>query len=171
MKKISVNRVVPLLSVFTMLILMTASSANATTGISDSIKTELRKVSEQLYKDGNQNFIITDAIIDGIILPGQYYKFTYRNEEIRIDDNEVPIPLRAGYLQKMKAFDAVKGSTVYNSMKSCSGVTFAEIFDPNSSFRKETVYTTANPHYKRVDSRPLIALMVKDNIIDSADYL
>ncbi len=54
--------------------------------ISDSLKTQLQRVSSEMCEEGNNNFIVVDAIIDGYISLRAKYSFVYKKDMILIND-------------------------------------------------------------------------------------
>ncbi|HEY9176176.1 MAG TPA: hypothetical protein VIN07_00735, partial [Flavipsychrobacter sp.] len=70
-------------------------------------KKSLQRISEDLYKTGYQGYIIADAVHDGYIEDGEYYKVNYKKDGFFIEGVILPIEVKKRYDDKMEAFIAM----------------------------------------------------------------
>jgi len=61
-------------------------------------------VSRQLYEKGNHNYLLADAVKDGLLQDRKPFSYTYDNSTLKINGKDLPEPYQARYLQKMEAF-------------------------------------------------------------------
>jgi|GEM_PF-3032354 len=122
--------------------LLCTDNSYAATGLSDSMKHELMRVSDIMYRQGDNNFIVVDAIVDGLIPLGVYYKLSYKNSTITINDNDLPANLASSYNDKALRFIIHNGGDGTSSFSvRCDGAKLSDIFDPNSIMRQSWVHS------------------------------
>lgn len=134
---------------------------------SDSIKMELNKVSLQIFVEHNRNFLIVDAILDGLIVIDSPYTFEYDNGKMSINSEPLPAAFKNKYTDKLNAFKAMEQPGQVNTFSMYrSGITLKEIFDPSSIFRKSEseLYKFGN----MPDTKSIKEFFSKGKMIDTA---
>jgi hypothetical protein len=151
---------------FVLLCGCTLTGIQAKAQLRASLKDSLQAVSDEMYAKKNDNFILVDAIKDGILPVGASYSFLYKDGVINFNHKPLTEPLQQRYKQR---FEAILPST--------QGVSFSEsgdtlkldqIFDTTSSFRKNSQSISLNN-----DKRDTIIVshMQRDGLIDTMQKL
>ena len=159
----------------------------------DSLRKELQKVSLQLYKDHNRNFLIVDAILDGLIEtnPNAFssttftsngkstsyidqpdeanqvfsYTFAYQDGAIKINGKYLDDVKNMIYKNKIAFFYSHGTDTMPPSFTLINlFLKLKEIFDPYSSFRKGR--TLNNPN--SFSDRTVVNMLVDDKLLDTS---
>lgn len=130
--------------------------------LSDSLKNELRKVSNTMYSEGNNNFVIVDLIIDRQITPGAHYNFIYKDGVVIINGRKLPKQLNERYADKLKNYVAASNQWSTTGLSwSSHGETLKDIFNAKSNFRKKD---SGNRDLIR---DPLVQMLADDKLIDT----
>jgi len=164
-----------MLPVLIALLLLTGKSY-ANKALSDSMKTEIRKVSAIMYAQGNLNYIDADALCDDIIMPDTWYDIYYHKDgTLTINDKNLPASLKEQYLNKLKIFLAKHN---YNDFSTrCDGMKLADVFNEKSTFRvrdlKLKSYVNKDIAPKETpaaqeNSSLLIDMLTTDHLVDAA---
>src|SRR5689334_8154350 len=66
--------------------------------------TGLAATSKQLYDKGNHNYLLADAMKDGLLQDRTPFSYAYDNGNLKINGKDIPEPYQARYPQKMEAF-------------------------------------------------------------------
>lgn len=72
--------------------------------------TKLNAISRKMFDDGNKNFLLIDAIKDGLLLEKMPYTYEYDNGDISLNGEQLSEPYRSRYAEKMEAFLKKQGS-------------------------------------------------------------
>lgn len=81
------------------------------TGINFLEQQRLAELSEELFRNGHQGFIIAELVRDGYIKKGEKYKVSYKNGKFSIEGKSLPAEVIKNYEAKMAKFTAVHPST------------------------------------------------------------
>ena len=142
--------------------------------VSDSMKTELRKISRTIYDEGNPNYLDIDAVCDDLVLPGQWYHLAYEDGLITINGKEIKVPLNRHYAEKMKYFVARCKNNVDTKFTTTSdGLKLNDVFDEHSVFRQRKLAEYKyyrNSAYNKVRPAPMAKLvkwLVGENLVDT----
>lgn len=184
-----------LLKIIFILILWTGTPIRSYCQNVDSLRKELQKVSLQLYKDHNRNFLIVDAILDGLIKMSPYafssttfscngkstsyidqpsepkqvfsYIFVYQDGAIKISDKPLNDVENMIYFNKIKFFYSHGNDALPHTFTlSNFFLDLKDIFDPSSSFRRGTTLPWGS-----CPDRTIINMLVEDKLLDtSTDY-
>lgn len=66
--------------------------------------TKLNLLSRKMYDAGNKNFLLADAVKDGLLTEEQPYSYEYNDGEVIINGEQLLEPYRSRYAEKMEAF-------------------------------------------------------------------
>lgn len=72
-----------------------------------SAKTDTAKlstISQKMYDEGNKNYLLADAVKDGLIKEGKSYSYAYEKGLIKINGETLTEPYKTQYEEKMEAF-------------------------------------------------------------------
>ena len=136
--------------------------------LSDSLKNELRKVSDEMSENGNQNFLIVDALADTFIhFYSGGYTFYYKHDIVIINYNPLDEPANTRYVNKIKKYLYPESPSSDNStsMSTRLSITFNDVFNPSSTFRKGN--NTNSRIMKIYQDRTVINMLVADNLLDT----
>jgi arsenate reductase-like glutaredoxin family protein len=102
-----------------------------------SLSDKLTEISNKMYQEGNEYFILVDAIKDGIINANEHYNFSYAKGDITFNQQQVDRSLRRAYEKKMTQFLEANGSGS-GTMLSLrgDGIKMDDILNAKSSMRK-----------------------------------
>lgn len=148
-----------------LLLLLPALSSYA---LSDSVKNKLKEVSSIMYRQRNENFVIVDAIIDGLVQLDSAYSCFYDKGDISINDKKLTGALKKKYTDKTRMmYDPNPNKSHSFSMSCSSGVGLNEIFNAASSFRKPLpIFSFEKDDFQPY--RPVVIELVKDRLVDTA---
>lgn len=122
---------------FVIIVFMIKTPAFSQQGISN----RLRSISDSMYAQNNANYIVVDAIADGLIAPAQKYKVDYYNNTIFINDYKLDEAHRETYTKKYSTLLGKIGIGKDGIRFTASdGVSMSDIMNPQSAFRKEKNY-------------------------------
>jgi hypothetical protein len=142
---------------FLMVLLMNAVLTHAQ--LSDSLRNELKKVSDELYGQKNSNFMIVDAILDGQIKSDVHYAFSCDSIVI-INNKHLAPALEKRYIGKLNQMGSPNSKTTRFSREGT--VTLKELFDSSSFFRQSF---DRNPNF--LIRKQLIPLLTEDLLLDT----
>ena len=160
-----------------MILLSVTGQCYANKALSDSMKTEIRKVSAIMYSQGNVNYIDADALCDGLISPAKWYDIYYKDGTLSINDKNLPDALKEQYKAKLNKFLTQYKYGVFSTRS--DGLTLSEVFDEKSMFRVRDLTpkhyvmknTDLGENFAKDVTMVLINLLVPDHLLDtSADY-
>ncbi|HEY1033345.1 MAG TPA: hypothetical protein VGD89_16330 [Flavipsychrobacter sp.] len=98
----------------------------------------LKAISDSMYVKGNPNYIVVDAIADGLIADDEEYSVNYYNQTLYINGRKVDDSCRQRYTEKYIALlEKVGISKSGTSFNASGGVYMFEILDPRSAFRNK----------------------------------
>ncbi len=152
--------------------------------LTDSVRNELRTLSNKMLFAHNDNFIILDALVDGYVTIGGKASIVYENDIVTINDKQIPDPKKSWYVDKIRLFQSAQTNDK-DKLNGDAGtttrfyvinrkVTLAEIFDTASSFRKNVVprLSTREEVLKQKQAKVvLVDMLAADKLIDtSADF-
>lgn len=132
----------------------------------------VQEIIQDMFAQGNSNFIIVKAMDDGFIEAGESYHFSYKGDIIKVSGIRLPRKKELEYSQLMYKFYQTHHIGIGTSGSMHGSVTLAQVIDPNSPFRQ---YRERAPEYylKNDYSKPVyyydrvIGMMVKDGILDT----
>ncbi|MBS1773140.1 MAG: hypothetical protein JST82_09770 [Bacteroidetes bacterium] len=102
-----------------------------------SLDNQLSAISDEMFANGNENFIIVDAIKDGVIEPEKTYSFMYTNGSFTFNQQALSKKLATGYEKKMKKyFDQFNNGHDFFISITGSKASMKDIFNEESTFRK-----------------------------------
>lgn len=153
----------------------------------------LQSISEELYQTGYQGYIIADAVLDGYIKDGEYYKANYKKDGFFIEGVILPIEVKKRYDDKMEAFIAMHKdvkriswsiSDTFEARKGIkefryritNGEGEAKEQTSKKTFKTNSVTLASGPFrvYKSKGSesqmKSLVQSMHKDKLLDSNSY-
>jgi hypothetical protein len=148
-----------------------------------SLDTKLATISDEMFANGNDNFIIVDAIRDGIIAPESTYNFTYLEGGFTFNQLALSKKFTTIYESKMKKFfDQFNNGHDYFLSIIGSKASMKDILNDESTFRKgnridkalqkaktsENVPTdtkTYTVNTKTVSTDGIIKAMIEDGLI------
>ena len=160
-------------TLLTCIFILCVAKSNAATALNDSMKLELQRVSNIMYHDTDNNFIVVDAIIDGLIPLDEFYELGYKNGEVEINYAPLPTDKAVAYAKKISKFLVRNGSKDSSAFSMrCDGTKLADIFDTASTFRKtwvHDIHIAMDPNLL-FNTKPILELLISDNVIDSANY-
>lgn len=81
------------------------------TGINFLEQQRLAEMSEELFRNGHQGFIIAELVKDGYIKKGEKYKVSYKNGKFSMEGKSLPADAIKTYEAKMGKFTAAHPST------------------------------------------------------------
>jgi hypothetical protein len=102
------------------------------------LHTRLKAISDSMYAENNPNYIVVDAIADGLISDGEEYSVNYYNNTLYINGRKLDDTCRERYTQKHIAMLEKAGiSRDGTSFCTSEGVYIYEILDARSAFRNK----------------------------------
>lgn len=72
--------------------------------------TKLNAISQKMFEEGNKNFLLIDAMKDGLLQEKLPYTYEYDNGDISFNGEQLSEPYRSHYAEKMEAFLKKQGS-------------------------------------------------------------
>jgi hypothetical protein len=144
-----------------------------------SLADKLTAISDEMYANGNDNFIIVDAVRDGIILPESTYSFMYLEGGFTFNHMALSKKFTAIYENKMKKFfdEFNNGHDFFISITG-SKASMKDILNDESTFRKgnrinkelQKAKPTANTNTYTINTRTastdgIIKAMIEDRLI------
>ncbi len=184
-----------LYKVLLMILPLTLNSLKSDGQNIDSIRKEMQKVSTQLYVEHKKNFLIIDAILDGMIKlnpktpsyqvsysnggasthtvppadePSFVYMFRYQDGKITINNKPLDDVANMVYANKIKNFFSHDDGGMPNSftLSDYFGLRLKDIFMPYSSFRKGLTLDMGT-----FSDRNVVNMLVEDKLLDTTyDY-
>lgn len=105
---------------------------------SDDLKDKLPAISADMYKAGNENYILVDALHDGLIKMNKHYDFRYESKHITFNGKEVPAELRKSYEIKLERLLATngKGENIMMYYRG-GGIKEKDLINEDSRFRNK----------------------------------
>ncbi len=71
---------------------------------------KLNAISQKMFDEGNRNFLLIDAVKDGLLLEQLPYSYEYDDGDISFNGEQLSEPYRSRYAEKMEAFLKKQGS-------------------------------------------------------------
>lgn len=71
---------------------------------------KLNAISRKMFDEGNRNFLLIDAVKDGLLLEQLPYSYEYNDGDISFNGEQLSEPYRSRYVEKMEAFLKKQGS-------------------------------------------------------------
>lgn len=71
---------------------------------------KLNAISRKMFDEGNKNFLLIDAVKDGLLLEKMPYSYEYDDGDISLNGEQLSEPYRSSYAEKMEAFLKKQGS-------------------------------------------------------------
>jgi hypothetical protein len=88
-----------------------------------------------MYHDGNERFILAEAVRDNLIPVNTAFKIVYEGEHFTLNGKPLPESLKTRYENLMRDFNiAYHNTNAYLSIES-DGITLNDLLDPNSRTR------------------------------------
>lgn len=75
---------------------------------------KLNAISRKMFDEGNKNFLLIDAVKDGLLLEKMPYSYEYDDGDVSFNGEQLSEPYRSRYAEKMEAFLKKQGS-VHNA--------------------------------------------------------
>ncbi|HXS37077.1 MAG TPA: hypothetical protein VN721_10285 [Flavipsychrobacter sp.] len=136
-----------------------------------ALDSDLKEISRQMVAEDNPNFILVDAVIDGLIKPGRTYTIEYNPQEIKINGNELAKPLKKQYITRLKEFYALWGNDTIPNITKTGSIRLEDIFDSASTIRRENgwVHFTDSSEKARIKFfGDLLKQAAHDHLADTA---
>ncbi len=144
------------------------------TGMNISEQQRLKELSEELFKNGHQGFIIAELVKDGYIKKGENYKVSYKNGRFTLEGKSLPVDVIKTYEAKMAKFTAAHPSTatVWWSLEDTYEATnTADEFNIKLSGHTPSDYEREQKEKERDENfKKLIQAMDKDGLLDIKSY-
>lgn len=98
----------------------------------------LADIEREMFNDSNDNYIVVDLLIDGVMKPGDKCNLHYDNGVMYFNDRKMVSKLQDKYVHRFKEFLAYTGQSqsISSWRMQMDPVTTEKILDPNSTFRK-----------------------------------
>jgi hypothetical protein len=129
----------PIIAGLFLLALLCNTDAKASK-ISDSLTVQLKAISAEMSDHGKNEFILAEALSDGLLKDNEAYVFQYNPGHVIINNKELPGPLLSRYALLMKNFFATvnkeKAAKISTSISMTGVIHLNEVLDPKSAFRK-----------------------------------
>jgi beta-lactamase regulating signal transducer with metallopeptidase domain len=138
----------------------------------NALHDQLAAIAQQMYDDGNRNFILIEALNDGILQERRAYNFTYIAGQILVDGKELPAGLKEKYEARFKNFLLAQknnGNGFY-SFRS-DGLKMEDVLNVQSTIRKNPAPAES---FARIDGRTfsdhVVHAMYRDGLLDTVKY-
>jgi len=151
------------------------------------LKTQLEEISAQMFNEGNEKFIVVDAVKDSLLAMGKPYTILYMaDDNLFISGHGLPwkgykkemniamsIQLKGEYIEKLQHFREKMGETPNGVLdigpRKNKGVTMQEILDQNSDFRKVNMTDRYRAGIRTVPTRKIIQHLIDDGLANAND--
>ncbi|MBS1687660.1 MAG: M56 family metallopeptidase [Bacteroidetes bacterium] len=151
------------------------------------LKTQLEEISTQMFNEGNEKFIVVDAVKDSLLTIGKPYSILYMaDDNLFISghglawkgykkemDQAMSKQLKGEYIEKLQHFREKMGEAPNGVLdigpRKNKGVTMQEILDPNSDFRKVNMTDRYRAGIRTVPTRQLIHHLIDDGLANAND--
>lgn len=122
-------------------------------------------VAQEYYKHGYENFILVQALYDGIIKERENYNFTITKDDIRLNGKSLEEPYRTAYLAYLRDFYKAhnKNYPPSQSLRG-DGVKWKDFGKQDSYLIKESVYEKADFN---VQTAELLNILHKNKHLDT----
>jgi len=153
----------------------------------NDLKSQLEQISKQMFDEGNEKFIVVDAVKDSLLPLGKPYVILYMSDNNLFINGKGPkrklqgselsetmsSELKGEYIEKLQEFRA-KWGEVPNGVLDVgpvnnNGVTMQEILNPNSAFRKVNLADRYRAGIRTVAIRKMIRHIIDDNLAKAND--
>lgn len=71
---------------------------------------KLNAISRKMFDEGNKNFLLIDAVKDGLLQEKMPYSYEYDDGDVSFNGEQLSEPYRSRYAEKMEAFLKKQGS-------------------------------------------------------------
>ena len=116
--------------------------------IAQTRETNLQDISRQMFREGNERFILVEALKDGLIPEGGKYQLQYTNEVVKINGKAVPAKYQKHYNSLLKKFSMMesqrRGSDYKVTAMHGNALKMRDVVNPTSDFRTTTVSAAQN---------------------------
>lgn len=183
--KLSYNSLLAMLIPLIITTCMLLYSTNIFSQKKDDLKTQLAKISEQMYEDGNVRYMIVDAMIDSILPSSGKITNNSIYIDVNIKDSSIIISgktsgakftdqLKNKYLVKMDLFLSRFGEPRRKIMilyYDEAGLTLNEVLDPDSRFRKNSAASRVSAGISTLARKKMIRHLLEDKLIKPTDHV
>jgi len=136
-----------------------------------ALYSDLKDISRLMVAEDNPNFILVDAVIDGLIKPGSHYTIEYKPQVIKINDKELVEPLKDQYIASIKGFYAIWGNDIIPNITKTGSIRLEDIFDSTSSIRRENGwkhFTDSSEKSRKKFFGDLLSQVAHDHLADTS---
>ena len=102
-------------------------------------QSELETISRQMFREGNERFILVEAMKDGFIVEGRKYDLQYANDVVKIDGKPLREPFQKHYNGRLKKFAMIESERTGANYKleamHGKGPKYKDVINPASDFR------------------------------------
>ena len=136
-----------------------------------SLNEQLMTISEEMFRNGNENYIIVDAIRDGILQPEAPCNFSYLNESFTFNQFALSKKYAFTYEKKIKQFfENYNEGHDFAIFMNLSKVSMKDIMNAESTFRKNSRIMDVKPAVniptpKTTNTDGIIKAMLQDGLI------
>lgn len=135
---------------------------------------KLTAISKEMFENGNSNFVIVDAIKDGLIKPGESYTVMYAADQFTIEGKALTDATIKTYKERIAAFYEKTGQGITFVRMTSDGTKMETILDPASSFRKQkelTLEDVDKQHHKgfTANTKKISEALITDKLISTED--
>jgi len=160
-------------ALFTLALLLLTGSRSLSQN-KQTLHEKLAAVAQQMYDEGNTNFILVEALNDGLIQERQPYSVIYTAKDFVFNGKQASGEMKDKYVKRYQDFLASRGYTGcgYGSFRG-DGLKLEEIFDAKSKFRQKPAPAQMVMPTGQSFTEQVLQSMVNDGLLDSvrADYV
>lgn len=134
----------------------------------------LTAISDEMYQKGNVNYIIADALRDGLFTEQKPYSYSYQQGVLTINGKPVPEAYRKTYEEKMNRFWLTqKGTTHIGHSVSSNKLRLSDMTNPESTTRRNTEIEQERIAQREKDAKLDLVVdeMVKDGLINDKNHM
>lgn len=131
-------------------------------------------ISRQLYEKGNHNYLLADAVKDGLLQDRKPFSYAYDNGTLKINGKDIPEPYQARYLQKMEAFLLhTQGNTHAKFSITSNKLSLDNLVREQGSYKKEEERIAEVKERQAKDEKidAVVNEMASEGLIKDKDYL
>ncbi|MGN6566437.1 MAG: M56 family metallopeptidase [Flavipsychrobacter sp.] len=152
-----------------------------------NLNTRLEEISTEMFNEGNEKFIVVDAIKDSLLVAGKPYNILYMSDDNlfisghglpwkgykKAMDQAMSKQLKATYIEKIQRFRAKMGENPNGVLdigpRKNQGVTIQGILDPNSDFRRINLEDRYRAGIRTEPIRKMIHHLIDDRLANPDD--
>lgn len=130
------------------------------------------ETTKEMFQGGNKNFIVVQALQDGLLKFGAPYRLEYKINRVLLNGQELPEPFRLWYLSLVRNFNIYYRPYAITTLRG-EGIVAQDVKNPMSAFRRADSLLIkqwqANLYKPSCcwSDRTVEHAMVQDGVIDS----